>query len=445
MARSPRELVDPKCRSPETYMEWLSRTIGFDILSEDPEKLREFFRAQQWPFYQSLLSAYTDLHEHYPGGVSVPVSSGERLLCWNEMGTAGKAPMGGIQQDLPLNCPLAYDGIVFTDGLALPQYMLRTPDPRDLLIHETIAWGRVQEFFDVLIDFAPMIASGQVQIISESSAFKIAKPEDEYEGEWLDEELREAILEDYPTIDSYQLFQIQELIGYIELAAAVGAEVAHSDDFTPASEILHNYLASVAFAEAPARPFSRLPTLQFDYLFTPEAVGMTKREIARTIARMAQCSYWMDVRQVFRNAAEEARSRAEYNKMLEDGMEWANDPSRHSDLPPIVGKIRNGVAQRARYFGEGAASSYLARGVTFTLGCFIGPDDLGGMNNQAVIGGLAGLATGEITHQLVRRFAKKPKATAIVEIVTGAIQDPSAKPVRWGDRTFHPPRGERWP
>ena len=136
MRPSPQDALDPKMRSKQTFFEWFSEVSEVDLASDSYEELMGYFAARGPTWYRFLNDKWSEFHQEYSGFALPPLASsarGCRPLIWNELGTAGKGQgMGGIDPRLAFFGPLFYDGIVFTDAIAVPSTLCRTQEREKL-------------------------------------------------------------------------------------------------------------------------------------------------------------------------------------------------------------------------------------------------------------------------------------------------------------------------
>ncbi|MEF2074795.1 hypothetical protein [Consotaella aegiceratis] len=421
MRASPVEAMKAEKRSAETFFDWFGRVTNTDVLLGDPEEHRKFFASRDAKWFDELSEAYDAHHRDFPGGFSLPPLRGRRPLLWDQMETAGDARMGGIDRKIPFFGPLTYEGVIFTDGIALPAAINRHRTAQEA--EGSPARQRFLAFMDVLIDYAPMFRTGQLAIVSESAAFSIAMPRDPHQHAWFCEEIDQDILGRMmrEKIEDVR-HQIPTLIGYHNLAAAFDADPVIADHHRSGASTLYDYIGLAAYAGEPEQAYSALPELDFSFHFDVSRKPNTLRERAEMLASMVQDDYWVEVRRCIAEAGNE-KSRADYHGALLDGLAHIN--ARDQKKPPMVVRASSDLV-----FNTGVNFAFVG---AIGLAAYAGHTSFAEqVANSPIMSSLFGAAfatgAGLAVAGTAARMSRRPFTAAdVFKMVRDSVADPSAR------------------
>ncbi|WP_141399492.1 hypothetical protein [Rhodobacter maris] len=293
-------------RSNQTFFEWFSDVSQVDLASDSYDEIMGYFASKGPTWYRFLHEEWSKFHKDY-SGFAIPslanAAPGRRPLIWNEFGTAGSYQgMGGIDPWLAFFGPLFYDGIVFTDAIAVPSELCRTRNREDLFGYH--ARDRFLDFIDILIGYAPLFTTGQMAVLSERTAYGAALPPYPHENPWESEYIQQDLMGrkmrgELSKEQDRAAAGIARLAGYLHLAEAHKLDPMISDELSIQADLLFDYLAEVAFAGAPKNATAELiqaPKFQFSFL--QGQAPKTRREAAKLMSQLIYDDHWGRVREI---------------------------------------------------------------------------------------------------------------------------------------------------
>lgn len=437
MKPSPEHALDPDKRSGETFFQWFSRISDQDLRSGDRDALRSYFARRGGKWFEYLWNEWHDFHEAH-AGFKIPELRGERglpaepgrstprrPLIWNLLGTAGSGHgQGGLDARFAFFGPLFYPGIVFTDAVAVPSEICKN-----------MSWNELQgrpsrdnflKFVDLLIDYAPLFDTGQMAVMSERTAFGVARPPSPHPNPWksefIEQDIRKREINGSLSKEESQAAPfIPWIHGNLALAEAHDLDPMFVEDDLHKIALAFDYLAEAAFAGTPRNVFADLvPPPKFLFQFNPELEPRTKREAAEMMAGLIDDEYWGRVREIIGEAAGES-TRGNYIQHIQDGMREL--ATRRSKPPPAYLSLVEDFTQNY----VGSAATWLS----ISAASYVGLDWLEpylDSNKGANLLYSAGTATGAIltADKLVARVRRRRHiGPDILSYASRAVGDPS--------------------
>ncbi|WP_146204955.1 hypothetical protein [Meridianimarinicoccus roseus] len=428
MRPSPQEALDPTMRSKQTLFEWFSDVSQVDLASDSYDELMGYFATRGPSWYRFLHEEWSKFHQEYSGFTIPSLASsarGRRPLIWNELGTAGSNQgMGGIDPRLALFGPLYYDGIVFTDAIAVPSELCRTQGRKELFDYH--ARDRFLEFIDVLIGYAPLFATGQMAVLSERTAFGAAIPPHPHDNPWESEYIKQDLMGrkmrgELSKDQDRAAAGIARLAGYLHLAEAHELDPIISNELSLQADLLFDYLAEIAFAGAPKNATAELiPPPKFQFSFFQEQAPKTRQEAAKLMSQLIYDDHWVRVREIFKEAINEA-TRDDYNRCLTEGMRELGAAERKQ--PPAFVSLATDFANN--YAGSAVAV------LSISAASFFGADWLADEVNSntganLLFSSAAATATGLASASLIQRVQRRSHVGPdVLSYALEAIGDPT--------------------